>query len=125
MSENMEKWRCLDGSDGLIRKPFIEITFQRGPVPDVGINGCRIEDVIEVVQEQLLDHQGRHLACEENATALLHLESAREALLLRRRRREHQGVINTAQPHVPSRPIVDGSSESTLKGILKSWMKEV
>lgn len=100
MSENMERFRSMDGSDGFVMKPFIHIIFQRGAVPEVGINGCRIEDVIEVLQERLLDHQGRDLGCEENAVALYHLEAAHEALLQRRRRREQQGVINTREGHV-------------------------
>lgn len=104
MSVNMEKWRSLDGSEGVIEKPFIHIVFQRGPVPEVGVNGCRIEDVIEVLQERILDHQGRDLACEENAEALLHLDMAREALLLRRRRREQQDVLNTAEKHKSKEP---------------------
>lgn len=99
MSENMERWRSIDGSDGFICRPYVHIVFQRGSVPEVGVNGCRLEDVIEVLQERLLDHQGRDLACEENASALFHLEAAREALLLRRRRRDEQGVLNTARPH--------------------------
>lgn len=99
MSENMERWRSMDGSDGFVCKPFIHIIFQRGSVPEVGINGCRIEDVIEVLQDRILDHQGRNLACEENERALYHLEAAREALLVRRRRREDQNVINTTEAH--------------------------
>ena len=99
MSENMERFRSLDGSDGLITRPFIHIEFQRGAVPEVGVNGCRLEDVIEVVQNRLLDHQGRDLACQENADALYHLELAREALVRRHRRRETQGVLNTAEKH--------------------------
>jgi hypothetical protein len=100
MSENMEAFRSLDGSDGIVEKPYIKLLFQRGSVSEIGINGCRIEDVIEVLQNRLLDHQGRALACEENAEALLHLELAREALVLRRRRREDQGVFDTPQKHV-------------------------
>lgn len=99
MSENMEAFRCLDGSDGHVKKPFIHIEWQCGSVSENGINGCRVEDVIEVLQNRLLDHQGRSLACEENAEALLHLELAREALVKRRRRREDQGVLDTDQPH--------------------------
>jgi len=99
MSVNMEGFRSLDGSDGVVSKPFIQIAFQRGAVPEVGVNGCRIEDVIEVLQNRLLDHQGRELACEENAEALYHLEMAREAMLIRHRRREHQGLLNTARKH--------------------------
>ena len=100
MSENMEAFRSLDGSDGLIDLPYIKITFQHGSVTENGVNGCRIEDVIEILQKRLLDHQGRGLACEENATALLHLDEARDALLTRRTRREQQGVLDTPQPHV-------------------------
>lgn len=100
MSENMERFRSMDGSDGIISKPFIQIVFQHGPVPDVGINGCRIEDVIEVLQDRLLDHQGRDLACDENTVALYHLAAAHEALVHRRRRREQQGVLNKHEVHV-------------------------
>jgi hypothetical protein len=100
MSENMEAFRSLDGSEGTINKPYINIQFQRGSVRELGVNGCRIEDVIEVMQNRLLDHQGRGLACEENAEALYHLEMAREALVLRRRRREEQGVFDTTKRHI-------------------------
>lgn len=99
MSENMEKFRHIDGSSARIEKPYITVTFQHGNPDEVGINGCRIEDVIEVLQDKLLDFQGRDLTCEENATALYHLDLAREALLLRRRRREQQGVLATLKPH--------------------------
>jgi hypothetical protein len=102
MSENMEKFRSMDGTDAEIETPYIKITFQHGPVPEVGINGCRVEDVIEVLVQKLLDFQGRDLACEENAQALYHLEMAREAMLLRQKRRLEQGVINTREPHKPA-----------------------
>lgn len=99
MSENMDRFTSLDGSSGFVMQPFIHIIFQRGPVPEVGVNGCRVEDVIEVAQRKLLDHQARDLACEENATALYHLECAREALLDRRNRRFSQGVLNSTRTH--------------------------
>lgn len=99
MSENMEKFRHLDGNMALIENEFINITFQHGDPAEVGVNGCRLEDIIDVVVEKLLDFQGRDLACEENATALYHLDLAREALLLRRRRRENQGLIGKRSKH--------------------------
>lgn len=103
MSENMEKFRHMDGSDAKVEKPYISITFQHGGTPEeVGVNGCKLEDVIEVLQEKLLDFQGRDLSCEENATALYHLDLAREALLLRRRKREAQGVLGAHLPHESS-----------------------
>lgn len=99
MSENMEKFRHLDGSFATIDTEFIKIQFQHGNPDDEGVNGCRVEDVIDLLQEKLLDFQGRELACEENATALYHLDLAREALLLRRRRREKQGLVGSRNKH--------------------------
>lgn len=100
MSENMEKFRHLDGNMAVAESDYIRIVFQHGDPAEVGVNGCRIEDVIDIVVEKLLDFQGRDLACEENATALYHLDLAREALLLRRRRREMQGLIGKRDKHV-------------------------
>jgi hypothetical protein len=102
MSENMEKFRHLDGNTATIDQPHITIAFQNGDPHEVGVNGCRIEDVIDVLVEKLLDFQGRDLACEENATALYHLDLAREALLLRRRRRETQGILGQRVKHNPN-----------------------
>ncbi len=102
MGENMEKFRHLDGSEAVIETEFMRIQFQHGHPQEVGINGVRIEDVIDVLANKLLDFQGRDMACEENATALYHLDLAREALLLRRRRREQQGVLGTRDKHTRS-----------------------
>lgn len=99
MSENMDKFRSLDGSSAIVELPFIKIVFQHGHPNEVGINGCRLDDVLEIVVNRLLDFQGRDLACEENAEALEHLHLAREAMLRRRRTREEQGVINTQKQH--------------------------
>jgi hypothetical protein len=99
MGENMEKFRHLDGSEAVIERPYLRIQLQHGDPRDVGVNGCRIEDVVDALVDKLLDFQGRDLACDENATALYHLEMAREALVQRRRRREQQGVLGTRAPH--------------------------
>lgn len=99
MGENMEKFRHIDGSEAVVDTDFIKVVFQHGHPQMVGINGCRIEDVIDLLVDKLLNFQGRDLACEENATALYHLDMAREALLLRRRRREQQGVLGVNQAH--------------------------
>jgi hypothetical protein len=99
MGENMEKFRHLDGSEAVVETPYIKITFQHGSPEKVGINGCRIEDVIEIISEKLLDFQGRDLTCDENAEALYHLDLAREALVLRRRRREMQGLLGSSKRH--------------------------
>lgn len=97
--DNAKAKESLDGSASIVCQPFIHILFQRGSVEEVGVNGCRIEDVIEVLQEKLTDHQERMLACDENATALRHLALARDALLLRRQRRQEQGVLDSKSSH--------------------------
>ncbi len=99
MSEDMEKFRHLDGSMSVVEREFIKIVFQHDNPDEVGINGCRIEDILDILTQKLLDFQGRDLSCEENATALYHLDLAREALLLRRRRRERQGLIGQRGKH--------------------------
>ena len=105
----MEAWRHLDGSDSRVDREFLHVVFQHGNPAEVGVNGCSVEDVIESLIHKLLDFQGRELQCEENATALWHLSAAQDALQLRRRRREDEGVLGTLQPHldvpVPVRPI--------------------
>lgn len=80
-------------------RDFIQIRFQEGPVPRVGVNGCRVEDVIEVLIEQLEQYQEGPLECVENAHALIALRKAKQQMVLRRERREQQGVLNTHQQH--------------------------
>lgn len=107
----MERFRHLDGSDSRIEQEYLQISFQHGNPSEVGVNGCSVEDVIEVLINKLLDFQGRTLACEENATALWHLSAAQDALIIRRRRRESEGVLGTISPHqdapVPVQPYPD------------------
>jgi len=100
MSANMEKWRHIDGSDALVDKPYMRIEFQRGDPRETGLNGCTMEDVLEVLIQKLLDFQGRDLACRENAVALWHLAEAQEALVARANARAKQGVRGTKEPHV-------------------------
>lgn len=100
MSVNMERWRHMDGSDAVIEKEFFKIVFQRGNPAEVGMNGCAVEDIVEALIQKILDFQGRDLSCAENQLALFHLASAQEALVLRRRRREDQGVLGTNAAHV-------------------------
>ena len=66
-------------------------------------NGCRVDDVLGVVAEKLRSYQEGPLACEENADALLAIESALGALDARRQRRTEQGVFNTMQAHETER----------------------
>jgi len=82
--------------------PYIKIQFQTGAPSDEGINGCRVEEIIEVLVDKLLEFQARSLSCPENDTALYHLGLAKDALAQRRRHREQQGVLGTVAEHKSS-----------------------
>lgn len=114
MSENMEQWRHIDGSDALIETDYIRIKLQHGNPQEVGVNGCAVEDVIEVLIQKLLDFQGRKLACEENKVALFHLTEAQEALVLRRRLRAEQGVLGSNKAHESLSPQESKTKEDEL-----------
>lgn len=81
------------------RSEFISIRFQNGLPPEVGINGVRAEDVIDVLIAKLSLYQQGDLACKENEQALESLTVARDALVRRRQRRQMQGVYHTLAPH--------------------------
>lgn len=79
--------------------PVIWIQFQVGPIKEVGVNGCAIEDVIDVLIRRLEGFQKGPFACAENQQALKHLTYAKEDLLIRTAKREGQGVEGTNAPH--------------------------
>lgn len=78
--------------------PWIRIKFQAGPVPE-GINGCSIEDVIDVLVTRLEGYQSGAFRCRENALAITKLEEAKQWLLYRTSKRQAQGVEGTIAAH--------------------------
>ena len=78
---------------------WIDLKFQAGPIQEVGVNGCSIEDVIDVLRERLEGYQRGPFRCRENALAITKLEEAKHWLLERTRKRQTQGVEGTNQPH--------------------------
>lgn len=81
------------------RRQFISIKFQEGPIPEVGVNGAHIEDVIDLLVERLRGFNEGPLRCRENSLAITHLEEAGNWLLRRQVNRLEQGVQGTMQPH--------------------------
>ena len=73
-------------------EPLIRIKFQIGPIQEVGINGCSIEDVIDVLVARLEGFQKGPFKCEENRLAIEDMEAAKYWLLERTRKRQAQGV---------------------------------
>lgn len=86
-------------SQAVFESEFIRIQFQQGLPPEVGINGARIEDVVDIVIAKLEAYQGGELACKENEEAIRSLIQVKDAMARRRQRRMLQGVFNTMAPH--------------------------
>ena len=77
----------------------IAIQFQCGPIGEVGINGCSIEDVIDVLVARLDGFQRGPFKCPENKMALNMLLGAKGWLGERTLLRQTQGVEGTNAPH--------------------------
>ena len=88
-----------NGSGEVVEKEFIRVVFQSGLPKDVGINGCRVEDVLQLALDRLEEYQNGPLACEENEQAMQGLAFSIRALEERIRRRQEQGVLNTMARH--------------------------
>ena len=87
------------GAGEVFDGPHIRVVFQRGLPSEAGINGCRIDDVIDVALAKLDQYQDGPLACEENAEAIRYLRLAKQSLRQRIQRRQEQGVLNTMTRH--------------------------
>lgn len=99
MGELTTKTSDYTGAGEVVESQFIRVVFQKGFPRDVGINGVRIQDLIEIAIDRLNQYQKGPLPCEENAQAIAALETACQWLDERVRRREEQGVFNTSKPH--------------------------
>ena len=97
----------------LIETEFLRIQFQQGLPHEVGINGVRIEDVLDVLIAKLNLYQEGPLACRENEEALTGLVTARDAMVRRRQRRMMQGVFNTMNPHAERTEDLDQDFSAT------------
>lgn len=91
------------GIGEVVETPYIRVVFQCGLPKDAGVNGCRIDDVIDVALFKLGQFQSGPLACEENAEAMRYLKLAKQSLAERIHRRQIQGVLNTMARHEPVR----------------------
>lgn len=83
----------------LYESDFIRVKFQNGLPPEVGINGARVEDLLDLISAKLENYQKTSLACGENEEALAALHVAKDAMARRHQRRVLQGVFNTLKPH--------------------------
>ncbi len=71
------------------------ILLQNGVIPEVGINGVTVEDLLTASIIVFEGFQSGKFACEENAKALFHMNAARELIRARLERRQAQGTEGT------------------------------
>ena len=53
-----------------------DVKFQKGPVKENEVNGCFIEDLLNIVVDRLEGFQSGDFACRENALALTKVQEA-------------------------------------------------
>jgi hypothetical protein len=73
----------------------LNLTWQSGPVKEVGKNGAQVEDLIEVLIARLDFFQEGAYRCKENGEAIEYLIAALEALRERTKNRINRGVEGT------------------------------
>lgn len=71
------------------------LTFQNGPIAEVGINGVGQEAVLAMLIDRLQCFQSSKFSCKENAVALTHLEEATNMLNSRTLKRQMVNVEGT------------------------------
>lgn len=71
------------------------ISFQNGPIKEVGVNGITQEALLAIVIDRLRSFQAGAYACRENALALTKIEEAMHWLHSRTRARLARGVEGT------------------------------
>jgi len=69
----------------------ISFTIQKGPVAEVGVNGCQVDTLIEAAKT-ILEGLNKNFPCRENAVAITKLYEALMWLQERKRVREARGV---------------------------------
>ena len=71
------------------------ISFQNGPIKEVGVNGCHHEDLLAIVLDRLEYFQKGEYSCRENALALNKIQEAMHWLNHRTTARQERGVEGT------------------------------
>jgi hypothetical protein len=74
------------------------IRFQKGPIPEAGVNGITGEALMAIMIDRLRGFQSGQFSCRENAIALTHLEDALMWLQKRTRDRITRRVEGTHKP---------------------------
>lgn len=81
--------------DGDTNQTETVVLFQNGPIPEFGVNGVTHEVLLAILIDRMEAFQAGPYACEENASALEHLQEAKAALESRTRERMERNVEGT------------------------------
>jgi hypothetical protein len=76
---------------------YADISFQKGPVNESGVNGIFIEDLLQICRHRLQCFQDGDFKCRENALALTKIEEALHWLDHRTKDRQQRGVEGTSE----------------------------
>ena len=79
---------------------FIPVPMQHGTLPEVGVNGLMLEQLLYIVTDRLEGFQAGKYPCQENAEALEYTKKALAALEARAKARVEQGVEGQHVKHV-------------------------
>jgi hypothetical protein len=74
---------------------YLMVNFQNGPIAEAGTNGITHEVLLAVLLDRLTGFQAGPYACEENESALTHLQRAMDVLHARTSKRLARGVEGT------------------------------
>lgn len=76
---------------------FATLSFQNGPIGEVGVNGITNEALLAIVADRLRCFQTSAYSCRENAIALTKIEEAAHWLEARTTARIRRGVEGTSK----------------------------
>lgn len=77
-------------------KNSIAFTIQKGPIKEVGVNGCQVDTIIETAK-LIIEGLNKKFSCRENAVAITKLDEALMWLDRRTKNRERRGVEGTSK----------------------------
>lgn len=80
-----------------VRPALAEVSFQNGPIAEVGVNGVSNEALLAIVEDRLISFQNGPFACSHNEIALNHVRHALDTLKARTEERIQRGVEGTSQ----------------------------
>ncbi len=76
------------------KENYVTFDVQTGPIKEVGVNGCQIDELVRFARKTIASFQERS-PCRENALVLTKLDEAIHWLEHRTRDREARGVEGT------------------------------